>query len=62
MVIFRYMWIGATFYDGHFPIPGPEESWRDFGYHLFNIVREEAFPSSKAWLIYWTFFIAEALM
>lgn len=57
-----YMWIGATYYDGDLPLPDANQTWGDFVYHLLNLVIEGAYPTSKAWAIYWTFFIAEALM
>jgi delta24(24(1))-sterol reductase len=56
-----YMWIGATYYDGHLPLPSAGQSLMDFFKHLVFLVREGAFPSLKAWTIYWTFFIFEAL-
>ena len=46
-----YMWIGATYYDGQFPTPAPQESWPDFGRHLCHLVCEGAFPTAKAWAI-----------
>lgn len=56
------MWIGATFYGGQFPVPKADQSWSDFFYHLFDLVREEAYPTRRAWLFYWVFFILEAVM
>lgn len=56
------MWIGATYYDGYVPLPSAEQSWQDFGYHLFDLVYEGAYPTAKAWGIYWVFFILEAVM
>lgn len=57
-----YMWIGATYYDGHPPIPDANQSWREFAHHLAHLVYKGAYPTPKAWAIYWTFFIFEALM
>jgi delta24(24(1))-sterol reductase len=57
-----YMWIGATYYDGQFPLPEAHQTWGDFTYHLFNLVYDGAYPTAKAWAVYWTFFICEALM
>lgn len=54
-----YMWIGATYYDGKFPTPKDGQSWSDFAQHFFNLVYSGAFPSLRAWQIYWTFFIFE---
>jgi delta24(24(1))-sterol reductase len=57
-----YMWIGATYYDGQFPTPEPDQSWDDFVHHLARLVYEGAYPTTKALTVYWTFFIFEALM
>jgi delta24(24(1))-sterol reductase len=57
-----YMWIGATYYDGQLPTPEPQQSLDDFFQHLAHLVYKGAYPTSKAWAIYWTFFIVEALM
>lgn len=54
-----YMWAGATYYNGKLPLPEVGQSWPDFGKHLFNLVYTGAFPSLRAWKIYWTFFIFE---
>jgi Delta24(24(1))-sterol reductase len=57
-----YMWIGATFYKGQFPLPEPYQTWGNFGYSLLLLVYEEAYPTPKAWAIYWVFFVFEAFM
>jgi delta24(24(1))-sterol reductase len=57
-----YMWIGATYYDGQFPVPNASQTWRDFGNHLARIVYEDAYPTAKAWAVYWGFFVLEAIM
>ncbi|TVY31774.1 Delta(24(24(1)))-sterol reductase [Lachnellula subtilissima] len=59
-LLMYYMWIGATFYEGQFPVPTSTESFGSFVRHLADLVYEHAFPSPKAWIIYWTFFITEA--
>ncbi|KAL1955647.1 hypothetical protein VTO42DRAFT_8380 [Malbranchea cinnamomea] len=56
-----YMWIGATYYDGRLPLPAKGQSIGDFAVHLCRLVYEGAFPSMRAWIIYWGFFIFEAL-
>lgn len=61
-ILMWYMWIGATYYDGGFPVPAAGQSWGDFGRHLVHLVYTGAFPHAKAWLIYWVFFVAEAAM
>lgn len=57
-----YMWIGATYYDGKFPTPAPGQSWGDFARHLGQLVYTGAFPTLKAWAMYWSFFIFEMLL
>lgn len=57
-----YMWIGATYYDGQLPLPIDKQTWPEFGRHLLHLVYEGAYPTAKAWAIYWTFFVFEALM
>lgn len=57
-----YMWIGATYYDGGFPRPAAGQSFGDFVRHLGDLIYTGAFPSLKAWTIYWTFFIVEGAM
>ena len=54
-----YMWVGATFYDGHFPLPANGENSRQFLRHLAHLIYEGAYPSLKAWTIYWSFFVFE---
>jgi Delta24(24(1))-sterol reductase len=61
-IIMWYMWVGATYYDGHFPMPEAGESWGDFAYHLLNLVYTGAFPTTKAWLMYWVFFVFEGAL
>ncbi|KAL6691355.1 ergosterol biosynthesis ERG4/ERG24 [Trichoderma pleuroticola] len=57
-----YMWIGATYYDGNLPYPESNQSWLEFGQHLCQLVYLGAYPTAKAWAIYWAFFIVEAVM
>ncbi|KAK2735301.1 C-24(28) sterol reductase [Myotisia sp. PD_48] len=54
-----YMWIGATYYDGRLPLPADGQSGGGFVRHLINLIYTGAFPSLKAWTIYWTFFVFE---
>ena len=56
------MWIGATYYNGLPPTPAKGESMPDFFRHLGHLVYTGAFPSLKAWSIYWVFFIFEAAL
>lgn len=60
-LLMYYMWIGATFYDGHFPWPAKSQRFPEFFKHLVLLAYEGAFPTLKAWIIYWTFFGFEAL-
>ena len=59
-VLMWYMWIGATYYDGHFPSRSDGQSYGDFAAHLARLVYTGAFPHARAWLIYWAFFVFEA--
>lgn len=58
-ILMYYMWIGATYYDGKFPRPAEGQSYGEFFAHLVDLVYTGAFPSVKAWTIYWVFFIFE---
>ena len=58
-VLMYYMWIGATYYDGRLPLPEKGQSFQAFLNHLGNLVYRGAFPSLKAWAIYWVFFVVE---
>lgn len=58
-LLMYYMWIGATYYDGQFPAPREGESMSDFVRGLGKMVYYGAWPSAKAWAMYWTFFIFE---
>jgi delta24(24(1))-sterol reductase len=60
-LLMYYMWIGATYYDGRLPVRSDGQTFGEFFAHLGNLVYEGAFPSLKAWTIYWTFFIFEGL-
>ncbi|KAK3903097.1 Delta(14)-sterol reductase [Staphylotrichum tortipilum] len=61
-VLMWYMWIGATYYDGGWPLPAAEQSLSDFAAHLANLVYTGAFPHARAWVIYWVFFVVEGAM
>ena len=56
-LLMYYMWIGQTYYDGKAPRPLQDESWPDFFRHLYNRAYTGAFPSLKAWIMYWSFLI-----
>ena len=55
-----YMWIGATYYDGHLPLRKDGESLSHFILSLGNLVYTGAFPTTKAWAIYWGFLLFQA--
>ncbi|CAN8105919.1 unnamed protein product [Discula destructiva] len=57
-----YMWIGATYYDGGLPSRAAGQSWADFFNHLGHLVYTGAFPTVKAWAMYWSFFVFEMLL
>lgn len=59
-LLMYYLWIGATYYDGHLPWPASNQSWWDFFRQLGNLAYEGAFPNTKAWATYWGFLIFEA--
>ncbi|KDN71305.1 putative ergosterol biosynthesis ERG4/ERG24 family protein [Colletotrichum sublineola] len=56
-----YMWIGATYYDGKLPMREEGQAWGEFGRHLVDLVYTGAFPTLRAWRIYWTFFVFEGI-
>ena len=58
-MLMYYMWIGATYYDGHFPVPLTGESFATFLRRNGQIIYTGAFPSLRAWALYWTFFLFE---
>lgn len=60
-LLMYYMWIGATYYDGKFPRPAEGESMANFVAHLGHLAYEGAFPTLKAWAIYWSFFVFEGI-
>ncbi|OAX80747.1 hypothetical protein ACJ72_04913 [Emergomyces africanus] len=60
-LLMYYMWIGATYYDGRLPLPEKGQTAKEFGLHLVNLAYEGAFPTAKAWITYWTFFVFEGL-
>lgn len=60
-LLMYYMWIGAVYYDGKFPRPSEGQSMADFVTHMGHLVYEGAFPTLRAWKIYWVFFIFEGL-
>ena len=60
-LLMYYMWIGATYYNGKFPRPSEGQDLSDFVAHMGHLVYEGAFPSLKAWTIYWVFFVFEGL-
>ena len=56
-----YFWIGQTYYDGHLPLPANRQSTWEFVRHLVDLVYTGAFPSLRAWTIYWVFLISQAV-
>jgi Delta24(24(1))-sterol reductase len=55
-----YMWIGATYYGGKLPTPAEGQSMEEFFQHTLDLVWKGAYPSLKAWKIYWVFYVFEA--
>ena len=60
-LLMYYMWIGATYYDGHLPWPTADQSVGEFLKHLGYLAYTGAFPHLKAWAMYWIFFVGEGL-
>ena len=60
-LLMYYMWIGATCYDGKLPLPADDESYGDFLKRMCHLTYTDAFPSLKAWTMYWVFSLFEAL-
>ncbi|RAH56227.1 delta(24(24(1)))-sterol reductase [Aspergillus piperis CBS 112811] len=58
-LLMYYMFIGATLYDGHLPLPDENQSITDFLFHLVDLAYTHAYPHRKAWIIYWTFLVLE---
>ncbi len=56
-----YMWIGAEFYGGSFPTPGPNESVTDFLNSLFTIFCDHGIPDLRTWKIFGTFIFVQAI-
>ena len=59
-ILMYVMWIGATYYDGRLPLPANGETAVQFVQHMAHLAYEGAFPTAKAWIIYWTFLLFEA--
>ncbi|RMZ85760.1 hypothetical protein DV737_g476, partial [Chaetothyriales sp. CBS 132003] len=58
-LLMYYMWVGATYYNGKAPWPREDESWADFFDGLGSMVYNGAYPSLKAWTMYWGFLLFE---
>ncbi|KAI1867778.1 uncharacterized protein JN550_006919 [Neoarthrinium moseri] len=54
-----YMFVGVDYYNGQFPLPSTGQPWLEFIQHLFDLAYEGAFPTRRAWAIYWSFFAME---
>jgi delta24(24(1))-sterol reductase len=61
-LVMIYMWIGATYYGGAFPLPAKGQSLAEFAKHLGSLWYTGAFPTLKAWLMCWIFYIFEGAM
>ncbi|KAI1341402.1 ergosterol biosynthesis ERG4/ERG24 family-domain-containing protein [Xylariaceae sp. FL0016] len=59
-VLMWYMWIGSTYYDGKLPLPAEGQSLSEFASHMWQLVYTGAFPSLRAWKIYWVYYVFEA--
>ncbi|KAI8712622.1 Delta(24(24(1)))-sterol reductase [Fusarium sp. LHS14.1] len=54
-----YMWVGVKYYDGQLPLPKDGQSFTAFIQHIVALAYNGAFPTRKAWAIYWGFFLME---
>ena len=59
-LLMYYMWLGATYFDGKLPLKEKGESNIHFILVLFDLVYGGAFPTLKAWIIYWGFLLFQA--
>ncbi|RPA99985.1 hypothetical protein L873DRAFT_1789213 [Choiromyces venosus 120613-1] len=57
-----YMWVGQVYYDSQFPIPEKGEAVGDFVIKVAKLAYECAFPTRKAWLVYWGFLAYQSLL
>lgn len=60
-ILMYYMFIGAACYNGKLPLPVDGQNLKDFTRHLCHLIYINAYPSQKAWTIYWTFILFQAL-
>ena len=60
-LLMYYMWLGATYFDGHLPQREKGESMLHFILVLCDLVYGGAFPTPKAWIIYWGFLVFQAV-
>ena len=60
-IIMYIMWIGVEYYDGHIPWPTTNQSWSNFVQQFLNRIVESAYPTAKAWAIYWVFFVVQGI-
>ncbi|KAL2673884.1 hypothetical protein Neosp_012328 [[Neocosmospora] mangrovei] len=54
-----YMWVGVKYYEGQLPLPEDGQSFPAFVQHIVTLAYHGAFPTRKAWAIYWGFFLME---
>lgn len=55
-----YMWIGATYYDGHLPLPNKGEGKLHFIMLMGGLIYKGALPTMKSWMMYWGFLLFQA--
>ncbi|OAL45862.1 ERG4/ERG24 ergosterol biosynthesis protein [Pyrenochaeta sp. DS3sAY3a] len=60
-LLMYFMWIGAIFYDGQIPKPAKDESFVDFLEQMWFLVKTEAYPTRRAWSIYWLFGLTQMI-
>lgn len=60
-LLMYFMWIGATFYDGQIPKLTKDESFVDFLKQMWFLVKTEAYPTKRAWAVYWLFGLTQMI-
>lgn len=56
-----YMWLSAEFYQGKPAWPTVDQSWLEYFAEIGTLLHENALPSAKAWFIFVSFFLTQAV-
>ena len=60
-ILMYVMYLGAYHFDGLFPYPQTGESWPALLRREISLIATSAFPTARAWIIYWGFLAFEAV-